>query len=643
MTTKSGVIEQLGEDALLLPDVINDGLSANDRLKYYLTLLQAARAHAEQPERLGSTLRPEREASGVSDEALDDVVAGSRRAGGDVLAVPAAGRLRQALFGDLAIMIKPLRIAHGDGAARVRHYTDRVQRLTSRLSGWSDAGLPIGDVEILTRPAADEDTVHQVVMDLHRELNQLQATIARESLDGAKAYGLTEGDRPLVRAFMRGLNETAPLKGDHPGLGTTATHSGSRLCIQNDLGTTDGHVIVINVSGLVSTLIYTDVHRRRAAFFRSLLAPWNVVWQQGTAPAGADYEMSIGVFAAANPASLESYLAHVGSRLVFLIDWNKARKRLSRFLKRSAAVAILKWAADNNVGHRAFLEAGENALVAAALERSAGGQLRYGMRLDEIIGVEAALAFFQSALRIASEGMRAGRSRRLIVDEIEAELLSHIDTSERATLVIASEHAALLGALGDRVRRALLRARGRQAHDEAERTAALAKGVETRADELVRRSQAVRGRSGATELGPLLTEADVAVDALEQAAFLLTLAPRAAMADTVDALAPLADLVSLATREYVRSLECARELPSEPVRSDLESLLVAVDRLQQIEHDADGVRRTAEAQLVGICADFRELHVLSRIVDALEEAADALGRCGLLVRGYAMQGVLVAP
>lgn len=643
MTTKAGVIEQLGEDALLLPDALNAGLAANDRLKFLLTLLQAAKGHAQHPERPCSTLRLEREASGVGDASFDEVISASHLAGPDLLVVPSAGRLRRMLFDDLAAMLRPLRVAQGESGALTLLYSGRLRALSTRLASWSDDALPIGDVDVLTRPADDEDTVHQLVMDLHRELNHLQASIARESIDGAKAYGLADGDRALVRAFMAGLNETAPLKGDHPGLGTTATRSDTRLSIQNDLGTTDAHVIVINVSGFVATIIYTDIHRRRAEFFRSLLAPWNVVWQEGTAPSGADYEMSIGVYGAPDAATLGRYLSHVGSRLVFLIDWNKARKRLSRFLKRSDAVAVLKWAADNNVGHRAFLEAGENALVAAALERSAGGQLRYGMRLDEIVGAEPARAFFQSALRIASEGVRAGRSRRLIVDEIEAELLSHIDTSERATLVIAAEHAALLGSLSDRVRRALLRSRGRNAHAEAERTAALAKGVETRADELVRRSQGVRDRSGKTTLGPLLSEADLAVDALEQAAFLLTLVPSATMADTVSALAPLADLVSLSTREYVRCIECARELPREPVRSDVETLLVAVDRLQQIEHDADSVQRTAEAELVRLCRDFRELHVLSSMVDALEDAADSMGRCGLLVRDYAMHGVLVTP
>ena len=46
---------------------------------------------------------------------------------------------------------------------------------------------------------------------------------------------------------MAGLNRTAKLKFTHPGLATTATRAGGRLVIQNDIGTTDAHVIVIHV------------------------------------------------------------------------------------------------------------------------------------------------------------------------------------------------------------------------------------------------------------------------------------------------------------------------------------------------------------------------------------------------------------
>ena len=40
MPTKVAIIEQIGEKGLLLPELVNRGLAANDRLKYYLTLLQ---------------------------------------------------------------------------------------------------------------------------------------------------------------------------------------------------------------------------------------------------------------------------------------------------------------------------------------------------------------------------------------------------------------------------------------------------------------------------------------------------------------------------------------------------------------------------------------------------------------------------
>ena len=95
-------------------------------------------------------------------------------------------------------------------------------------------------------------------MDLHRELNELQRRVASEILDGANVYGISESDRALVVAFMAGVNSTAPLKFDHPGLGTTATRVGDRLVLQNDIGTTDNHVVVLHIVDLAVTI---DVHR----------------------------------------------------------------------------------------------------------------------------------------------------------------------------------------------------------------------------------------------------------------------------------------------------------------------------------------------------------------------------------------------
>ena len=70
------------------------------------------------------------------------------------------------------------------------------------------------------------DSFHLVVMDAHRAINRLQAQTDPETLAGAHVHGLSTPSRRLVAAFMEGLNQTAPLKFNHPGLGTTATRAG---------------------------------------------------------------------------------------------------------------------------------------------------------------------------------------------------------------------------------------------------------------------------------------------------------------------------------------------------------------------------------------------------------------------------------
>jgi hypothetical protein len=49
---------------LFLPELINRGLMARDKLKYYVSLLQAAHVYAQSPHHPAPTLRGEREASG---------------------------------------------------------------------------------------------------------------------------------------------------------------------------------------------------------------------------------------------------------------------------------------------------------------------------------------------------------------------------------------------------------------------------------------------------------------------------------------------------------------------------------------------------------------------------------------------------
>ena len=128
----------------------------------------------------------------------------------------------------------------------------------------------------------------------------MQAALAEEHIDGAAAYGLTDADRPRVAAFMAGLNRTAGLKFDHPGLGTTATRSGDRLVIQNDIGTTDAHVIVVHVEERTVTVTYTDIHPERLRFFQDLLARYAPDWESTRTGqlSGADFQLATGRYTA---------------------------------------------------------------------------------------------------------------------------------------------------------------------------------------------------------------------------------------------------------------------------------------------------------------------------------------------------------
>jgi hypothetical protein len=53
---KGQALATLGQRGLLLPVWVKAALAANDRLKLYLTVLQAAASHAEHPEHDASDL-----------------------------------------------------------------------------------------------------------------------------------------------------------------------------------------------------------------------------------------------------------------------------------------------------------------------------------------------------------------------------------------------------------------------------------------------------------------------------------------------------------------------------------------------------------------------------------------------------------
>lgn len=114
--TKSRMVGELGETGLLLPVLVNEALSANDRAKYLMSLLQVAREHADNPELAAIDLKPERLACGVVDAELDAVVARSRKVSPDDYVVLAARRIHELLVDEIQRMLKPIRVEDGSAS-----------------------------------------------------------------------------------------------------------------------------------------------------------------------------------------------------------------------------------------------------------------------------------------------------------------------------------------------------------------------------------------------------------------------------------------------------------------------------------------------------------------------------------------------
>jgi uncharacterized protein Yka (UPF0111/DUF47 family) len=643
---KTHIVEALGETALLLPAAVSDALAANDRIKYYMSLLQACREHAARPGSPAPDLRAEREACGEADASLDVVIDASRLAEDGALVVPRADRIHARLMDALDRMIAPLRNADSGVTAR-ETYERRLAALRDRLPQVDGDRIPPAYLDAVTRGESDAgDTLHLLVMNLHRELNGIQGRLAEETIDGAQAYGLGGDDRPLVAAFMRGVNRTAPLKFGHPGLGTTATRAGGRVVIQNDIGTTDAHVLVVHVEGLQLSIIHSDVHPSRIRFFKTLLEPLGITWSQPplAAPSeGTQYETCVGRVTAGSPDELRGHLEMLGSRLVFLIDWNRARKRLSRFARKADAIAALGWAAEHGYGHRAFLETGGERLVYSVVERTPQAQMPYGARLDDVLGRGQARAFLESVLRITSEGLKQRRSLTLIRDEIQADLLERLNETQQGIFAMASDHAALVAALALALRDALRHTRLGADRAGAQAVAERAKRWESKADDIVSRARHRQIRApGATAIAALLTEADDVADDLEEATFLLTLVPEQSCGrEAVESLDALAGLAAAGAQEYVRCLEIARDLRRAGTHEDVDAFLLAVDRVAGIEHESDEAERRSKAALLHAAGDFRMLSILSQIARALEATTDGLSRCALSLKDHVMSELLV--
>ncbi len=647
MSEKARIVAALGERRLLLPALLNEALIANDRAKYHLTLLQTAKARADAPDEAFYDLRAERLACGISDTTYDDIVAGTTRCGADTYLVPRVRALCSALDDNLTAMITPLEAAQ---KTESHDFQKRLKRLSS-MSWYGEDGS-IGDAVITALTSGDPgrgDSVHLLIMDMHKALNRLQAEIATENVEGALTYGLRTEERSLVAAFMKGVKRTQSLKFDHPGLGTTASRVGTKLVIQNDIGTTDAHVLVLHVEGMHATVTYTDNHLPRLLFFQGMFADWEVKWggvQSRTDQAFEDgvYHLCVGQYTARDKADLKAYLTHLGSRLVFLIDWNRARKRLQLLVPRQEALSLLSWAAANDVGHMAFLKAGGERMIFDALQFVAGGTLSYGVTLDELLGREAAASFLRFILQACTHGLLKKRPLALIRDEVRVELYKYYHSAQQFLLDLASNHAALAVEIASGVRDGLLVVSQPEALPRFEQIGQRAKEWERKADELVITARELAKQSEqADAIRQLLEAADDITDELEEAAFHLTLLTADALGEEIRVpLAMLARLLVEGTQEYLKAIENARGIQRSGSPEDMQDFLESIHRIVAIEQQSDTAQREVRKGLASAAKDYRQAFVVAESAKKLESAADALMHTGMILRDQIL-GKIMGP
>jgi hypothetical protein len=171
MTMKQAIVTELGNDEILAPERIARALIANDQVKYYFALLQTACANADHPRVPPLDLRVERLASRLSEEWLDDVVAGTRRDSAGAYRVPHGPDILRRIGSCVETMLACLP-------------QSEASPLRTRFSTLTpipvDHGAILGD-QIASMTSGDRkrsDSLHLLVMDAHRAINRLQVETA---------------------------------------------------------------------------------------------------------------------------------------------------------------------------------------------------------------------------------------------------------------------------------------------------------------------------------------------------------------------------------------------------------------------------------------------------------------------------------
>ena len=113
-------------------------------------------------------------------------------------------RLAGLLAEDLRTMARPLEGDEGSDA-RGAHWCAWLAELAPDT-------LSAAQLHALTSgKRGKDDSLHLLVMDLHKALNRLAAELSSETIDGAHVWQVGALERPRNGAFLRGLDATRAL------------------------------------------------------------------------------------------------------------------------------------------------------------------------------------------------------------------------------------------------------------------------------------------------------------------------------------------------------------------------------------------------------------------------------------------------
>ena len=641
---KEKAVASLGQASLLLPAWIRAALAANDRLKLYLSLLQAAAQHAKSPDSpiadWGSDLG---EAGPENTDWVRDMVRTTYLDDG-VLVVAGLDKLVAALQRDLSVMARPLCDSpgheHTDFSARRDFWLARLQSIDQA------EGLSPKAISDLTHGSrSGSDSFHLLVMDLHKELNVMSTSLSTEEIDGAHVWQIEPDDRPLVQAFMKGLHHTAPLKFSHPGLDTAVTRDSARLLIQNDIGTNDAHVLVVEVEGNHVRLTYSDLHTERFAFFQRMLAEIGFSWTvfepvtTGGLNDGKPYTMGRATIKRENRSDLLVVLEAMASRIVFVIDWNRARKRLQNFVRKPQAVALLQLAAANEWGHMAWLLAGGERLVYGAMQAVDSEAFRIGDRLDDVLGQGPANEFLLSLLRVSSVMLLRQQPVSLVADQARL-LLARALRQRTFEFDLLGEHAAYCHALAQALCSAL-DSPGPWNEQASAELQVRAKAWERHADHLlVDARQRAQRHARWLQMLNLLEKSDDVADGLEEALFVVSMTQRPPVsglpAPVTDVVRRLAAETLAAIQDLVKAIEIARHLSEGSDAQDNEAFLQTIWRIVRSERQCDDLQRQARLSILAhLHTSPAAFYLANELAATIETVSDHL-----LAMGHALRGLV---